>query len=168
METLVIAAVLGLISMIFKGKKPGEPPKTQNRRPSAQSQQPQWPSAKPDTHTQDPMRRLKEISQEMYKEIQREFQTEIDEPPSRQTEPAAMPKKVVGQAKPIEAPVSFQRKEREKKSETNAHRGRLSTHQGDFVWEKPVENSNMIPRDEQDLIKGIIFSEILGPPKSKQ
>ena len=40
------------------------------------------------------MRKLKEMSQEMYKELQREFQTEIDEPPSRQS-PERTPAPVV-------------------------------------------------------------------------
>ena len=59
--------------MLFKGKKPEEAPKTQKKQPTAQ------------TGSSAPMRKLKEMSQEMYKEIQREFQTEIDEPPSRQS-----------------------------------------------------------------------------------
>ncbi|WP_339250627.1 hypothetical protein NSQ43_12370 [Sporosarcina sp. FSL W8-0480] len=164
METLIIAIALGFISMIFKGKKPDESQKkTQPKRPQ---QQTQWPSAQPET--QDPLRRLKEISQEMYKEIQREFQTEVDEPPSRQTEPAVSPKKVVVEEKPKETRTPVQRKEREVKSPSTPHRGRLATHQGEPVWEKPVEQHHLIPKDEQDLITGIIFSEILGPPKSKQ
>jgi len=164
METLIIAIAMGIISMVFRGKKSDESQKkTQPKKPPTQSQ---WPSAQPDTH--DPLRKLKEMSREMYKEIQREFQTEIDEPPSRQSEPAVMPKKVAIQEKPKEVPMPFQRKERERKSSTNTHRGRLSTHQGNPVWEKPIEQHHMIPQNEQDLIKGIIFSEILGPPKSKQ
>ncbi|MFC5604046.1 hypothetical protein [Sporosarcina koreensis] len=163
METLIIAIAMGLISMFFRGKKSDEPQKkTQPKQSPGQSQ---WPSSQPETH--DPLRKLKEMSREMYKEVQREFQMEIDEPPSRQSEPAVMPKKVAIQEKPKEVPMSFQRKEREKKSSTN-HSGRLSTHQGNPVWEKPIEQHPMIPQNEQDLIKGIIFSEILGPPKSKQ
>lgn len=166
METLIIAIAMGLISMFFRGKKPDESQKkTQPKRPQPQ-QQSQWPSAQPET--QDPLRRLKEISQEMYKEIQREFQTEVDEPPSRQTEPAVSPKKVVVQEKPKETRTPTQRKEREIKFPSTPHRGRLATHQGEPVWEKPAEQHHLIPKTEQDLIKGIIFSEILGPPKSKQ
>ncbi|WHT47526.1 hypothetical protein QNH10_15370 [Sporosarcina thermotolerans] len=151
METLIIAVVLGFISMLFKGKKPGEESKTQTKRPSTQSKQQQWPSAKPDTRAQDPLRRLKEMSQEMYKEIQREFQTEIDEPPSRQTEPANMSKMVPVEEKPQEISKPSQRREREKPSQKNTHRGRLSTHQGEAVWEKPVEQSHMIPKTNRIL-----------------
>ncbi|HEX5564614.1 MAG TPA: hypothetical protein VFX34_06615 [Sporosarcina sp.] len=163
MEILIFVA-LGIISMLFKGKKPEEAPKTQRRQPNAQTGAP------------DPMRKLKEMTQEMYKEIQREFQTEIDEPPSRQSsrpesaQTLSLPQKakeMERRDRTREFPVQKETKQ-ERSSKRETHRGRLSVHQGSLVLKEPVENHEMIPTNEQDLIKGIIFSEILGPPKSKQ
>ncbi|MCM3710851.1 hypothetical protein [Sporosarcina luteola] len=164
MESLIILAVMGLISMLFKGKKSGEAPKTQTKPPTTQ------------TGTPDPMRKLKEMTQEMYKDIQREFQTEIDEPPSRQS-PDRKPAQTVSipplpkvtergdRTRDIQVHTD---KRHDRESKREPHRGRLSVHQGSLVSKEPVEHHEMIPTSEQDLIKGIIFSEILGPPKSKQ
>lgn len=161
---ILIFVVLGIISMLFKGKKPEDAPKTQKRQPTAQ------------TGTPDPMRKLKEMTQEMYKEIQREFQTEIDEPPSRQSSertpaPAvSLPpkaKETVRKDRVKEVQVHTDEKH-DRTSKREPHRGRLSVHQGSLISKEPVEHHEMIPTSEQDLIKGIIFSEILGPPKSKQ
>ncbi|GEN84345.1 hypothetical protein SLU01_26570 [Sporosarcina luteola] len=163
MEILILV-VFGIISMLFKGKKTGEAPKTETKRPPAQTEVP------------DPLRKLKEMSQEMYKEIQREFQTEIEEPPSRQSPPVTQaPVVTVPRETPkVDRPETSRQtrptkeKKQDRSSARETHRGRLSAHQGKPVWEKPVENHELIPRSDQDLIKGIIFSEILGPPKSKQ
>ncbi|MBD7983116.1 hypothetical protein H9649_00875 [Sporosarcina sp. Sa2YVA2] len=169
MESLIIFAVIGIISMLFKGKKPEEAQKQQ--RPGQPSAQPVKP---------DPMRKLKEMSQEMYKEIQREFQTEIEEPPSRQVPQAPQPRHEAARPAVTRAETRMPAKPREKapaagrpsveRSSTreSTHRGRLSAHGAKHVWAEPVEHHEMVPKNERDLIKGIIFSEILGPPKSKQ
>jgi hypothetical protein len=157
-------AVMGLISLIFKGKKPEEAQKTQKKQPTAQ------------TGASDPMRKLKEMTQEMYKEIQREYQTELDEPPSRQsserkpTPVVPLPskaKETVSRERVMEVPVHTDKKN-DRTSKREPHRGRLSAHQGSLISKEPVKHTEMIPTSEQDLIKGIIFSEILGPPKAKQ
>lgn len=160
MESLIILIVMGIVSMLFKGKKPGEQPKAQTKQPTASNPRPA-----------DPMRKLKEMSQEMYKEIQREFQIEIEEPPSRQSPPATQPQTAVSQAEHRMPPkrekaAAVERKLPERSSSReSSHRGRLSAHGGKHVWEEAVEHHEMIPKSERDIIKGIIFSEILGPPK---
>lgn len=172
MEQIIILVVIGIVSMLFKGKKPEEGQKQQQQQRQRQSStQP----AKP-----DPMRKLKEMSQDMYKEIQREFQTEIDEPPSRQAPQVAQPQPVAARpavvrtetrmpAKPREQSPSAARPSIERSAtRESSHRGRLSAHGAKHVWAEPVEHHDMVPQNERDLIKGIIFSEILGPPKSKQ
>ncbi|MCM3637369.1 hypothetical protein M3152_06500 [Sporosarcina luteola] len=161
---ILIFVVLGIISMLFKGKKPEDATKTQRRQPTAQTGSP------------DPMRKLKEMTQEMYKDIQREFQTEIDEPPSRQSLERKPPQVISlpSEVKEVKrrdgaktVPVHAEKHDRTSTRE-KTHRGRLSAHQDSVISRESVENHEMIPTSEQDLIKGIIFSEILGPPKSKQ
>lgn len=161
MESLIIFVVITILGMLFKGKQPEKNEKPAPRQPSSQPNRP------------DTMRKLKDLSQEMVKELQREFQTEVDEPPSRQTPPIrqetpaaskpVIPKPVKSeQLLPKERPVFDRNVPRE------SSRGRLSAHQGKHVWNEQFKQPDMIPKDEQDLIKGIIFSEILGPPKAKQ
>ena len=160
---ILIFIVLGIISMLFKGKKPEDAPKTQKRQQTAQ------------TGSSDPMRKLKEMSQEMYRELQREFQTEIDEPPSRQSSertPAPVTS-LPSEAQKVErrdtarTSLPHEEKKQTRQSTRETNRGRLSAHQGNVAAQKSSDN-DMIPSTQQDLIKGIIFSEILGPPKSKQ
>ncbi|WP_432358535.1 hypothetical protein [Sporosarcina sp. UB5] len=166
MESLIILIVMGIISSFFKGKKSKEAPKTQKRQPTAQ------------TDVNDPMRKLKEMTQEMYKEIQREFKTDIDEPPSRQS-PERKPAPVISiptEVREVErrsvvnttqAP-SDKKIDRTSTTREQTHRGRLSVHQGSLVSKESMDYHEMIPKNEEDLLKGIIFSEIFGPPKSKQ
>lgn len=162
---ILIFIVLGIISMLFKGKKPEEAPRTQKKQQTAQ------------TGSSDPMRKLKEMSQEMYRELQREFQTEIDEPPSRQssertTAPVttSLPSEVqkVERRDTASTSLPYEEKKQTRQSTRETNRGRLSAHQGNVAVKKSSGHNEMIPSTQQDLIKGIIFSEILGPPKSKQ
>ena len=170
MEQIIMLVVIGIVSMLFKGKKPEEAQKQQQRQ-----RQPSTQPAKP-----DPMRKLKEMSQEMYKEIQREFQTEIEEPPSRQAPQVAQPQPVAARPAVPRAETRVPAKPREKSpaaarpsversaTREGSHRGRLSAHGAKHVWAESIEHHDLVPQNERDLIKGIIFSEIMGPPKSKQ
>ncbi|MEK3981155.1 hypothetical protein MKY37_19270 [Psychrobacillus sp. FSL K6-2836] len=69
-----------------------------------------------------------------------------------------------------EVPV-VKKMEREVKRDQGVARssGRLSTHQNNIpvTVSTPVVDS-IIPSSQDELIKGIIFSEILAPPKSKR
>ena len=53
-------------------------------------------------------------------------------------------------------------------SSMNRHSGRLSAHGGERQTVSCYENTDLMPKNQEDLIKGIIFSEIFGPPKSKR
>ncbi|MBB4825762.1 type IV secretory pathway VirB10-like protein [Sporosarcina luteola] len=174
MEPWIPLIIMAVISLLFKGKKE-ETTDQKKREPE---------KAKPFTaqpQSSDPFRKLKEMSQEMYKELQREFQNPPDEPPSRQTPPDTPRRAEAGSARtqpaatavrPMQAPkpakpvASAEAKELEKREE---HRGRLTAH-GSRKTQDPyaAEPEHMIPKSEQDLLKGIIFSEILGPPKAKR
>lgn len=158
MEQLIIFIVLAILGSLFNGKgKKKEAEKGQAKPFVAQQKQ-----------QNDPVKKLKEMSKEMYRELQRELQDETSEPPSRQTPPISTPQRQpVPQPIQIEpiAPVSrapMEEKSREK------HRGRLSAHGGSVAPVVAIPKQELIPRNEEDMLKGIIFSEILGPPKSKR
>jgi hypothetical protein len=154
---LIIFAIIGAIAS--SKKKKSTPPSGEPKPFTATGRVPG-----------DPVRKIQDMSREMYKELQKEFQQVATEPPSRQT---AVPQ-------PVERPVreltinhdaprasmtpspSIARKAREK------HRGRLSMHGGETPAQQMVEQSDLVPKNGHDLLKGIVFSEILGPPKSKR
>ncbi|MFS0575265.1 hypothetical protein AB1K83_06515 [Sporosarcina sp. 179-K 3D1 HS] len=159
---LIISLIVGSFLNGSKAKK--EPPKT-GAKPFTAAGKVEPPARQPD----DPLKKLKELSRDMYREIQKELQTEDNEPPSRQLAPT-QPKK----APPVPTPeVVAARAVSEPPAVTKPsleqHRGRLSAHGGRV---QPISSSersmDLFPTKEEDLLKGIIFSEILGPPKSKR
>ncbi len=153
MEYVDIIVVMGIISMLFKGKKPEG--STKDAKETADGAD----------RSQTPMRKLKEMSQEMYKELQREFQTEIDEPPSRQSSertPAPVVTLPAQKQKPERRETSRPVPVREEKAQTRTsnrepHRGRLSVHQGSLVTQKPVEHNEYDSANSAGLDQGNHF-----------
>lgn len=158
MEQLIILIIMLVLGSVFgKGKK-NQPEK-------------KGPQPKPFVVTkEDPMKRLKELSQDMYRELQKEFQQTSQEPPSRQTTIQSTPIAVekvseIFSEERVDARPTTQR--RESRNHIERPQGRLSVHGGQKVqYEERV--TEIVPKTKEDFLRGIIFSEILGPPKSKQ
>jgi hypothetical protein len=155
MEQLIIFAILAILGSLFSGK---------DKKKAPRQGQP-----KPFTAGQDsPVKKLKEMSKEMVQEMQKELQKGADEPPSRQTPPIAAPRKPAT-AELItvnEGPVEVQKKQ--ERPSTDRHRGRLSAHGGTRKVSVEVDKDDLVPKTSEDFLKGIVFSEILAPPKSKR
>jgi len=167
MEQLIIIIIMALVGSFFRGKKK-EPEKGPQPKPfTASERAPEGPTTK-----------LKE----MYRELQREMAgADVEpEPPIRQ-----LPKQQ-GQATmsvpsasvvPTERPTA-DRKERTNSSANrhierpdssmNRHSGRLSAHGGQIPTVSAIQSHDLMPKNQVDLVKGIVFSEIFGPPKSKR
>ncbi len=154
---LIIFAIIGALASAKKKK-----PEQANGQPKPFTANGRIPG--------NPVKKLQELSKEMYDELQKEFQDVPSEPPSRQTIPQATVqhaarKPVVAQSvqEEISTPVQsrFPRVR-------EAHRGRLSAHGGRIETQSDGKKNNLLPKDRHDLLKGIVFSEILSPPKSKQ
>lgn len=176
MESIIIFVVIAIVSAFFKKGK-GD---TQNPTKPAKGQ------PKPFTATgrvpDSPQSKLKEMSKELYRELQKEMQRTDVEPPSRQLpRETVLQRPVVMAAQPVVAPgvaepvrsttsrATVERKERPDSSrDRERHSGRLSAHGAQFQTVSTMEPHDLMPRNRQDLIKGIIFSEIFGPPKSKR
>ena len=144
------------------------------------------PQPKPITATgrtpDSPTRKLKEMSKDLYRELQKEMQTEDTEPPSRQlqrqqeqtqqemvlpaSETAQPARPTSGRKERAGSPVS--RHIERPDSSITRHSGRLSAHGGVRQSVDEVEKLDLIPKSQDDLLKGIVFSEIFGPPKSKR
>ncbi|MEI4769503.1 hypothetical protein WAX74_07570 [Psychrobacillus sp. FJAT-51614] len=68
------------------------------------------------------------------------------------------------------APIPVERVEREVMRDQGKPRstGRLSVHQEKKEKKVSQPNINVIPNSKDDLVKAIVFSEILAPPKSRR
>lgn len=165
MEGLILLAISLLVGSFLNGNKNKKKPPTTGPKPF---------TATGRTEPQnDPLRKLKEMSKEMYKEIQKELQQEPVEPPSR-TAPevvtpevtpspvlVVVPEPPTPSSRPSSAPTMVRRPKEQ-------HRGRLSAHGGKIESGTQYDQHDLLPKNEHDLLKGIVFSEILGPPKSKR
>ncbi|MFJ7933616.1 hypothetical protein [Sporosarcina sp. NPDC096371] len=170
MEQIIIFVILAIVSAFFKkGKEKTDTP--------AKGQ------AKPFTATgripDSPQKKLKDMSKDLYRELQKEMQRTDGEPPSRQLQQPVAPKPIVA-AQPVAPPVtatparsttpraSAERKERTDSTRGHQrHSGRLSAHGAQYQM-STMQTNEFVPKNKEDLVKGIIFSEILGPPKSKR
>lgn len=150
---LIIMLVLGAIMKGVKGTKSSEEAEVK-------------PFTAEQKQTSSPVRKFKEVSTEMYKEIQREFQqeTERQQKQTRQT-PKMTPASFIP-----EVAVEVTKKSGRDRRET--FKGRQSTRGQakitDEIVKKDIRLESLVPKSNDDLIKGVIFSEIFGPPKSKR
>ncbi|MEK4486513.1 hypothetical protein MHH81_13110 [Psychrobacillus sp. FSL H8-0484] len=151
MESLIIFAVIGIISALFGKKK-----------------QEQKPAPKPFTATpqrkpiaDNPFKNLGDLA----KEFKREQQAEMERKrPVLKEKPVAKPVVI--------APNTVERPQREVSRDQGVARtsGRLSVHQenkASLNSGKPIVHS-ILPNTKDELVRAIIFSEILAPPKSKR
>jgi hypothetical protein len=169
MEQLIIFIILGIVASFFSSK---------NKKEATEK----GPQPKPFMATgrapDSPTTKLKEMSKELYRELQKEMAGEAAEPPSRQLQrqqPATTPL-AIETAKPARSTAertertnsSSNRHVERPDSSVNRHSGRLSAHGGKRQSATAMETHHLMPRNQEDLLKGIVFSEIFGPPKSKQ
>ncbi|MGG0642841.1 hypothetical protein ABE021_02690 [Sporosarcina gallistercoris] len=176
MEQIIILIVIGLLSTLFGKKNKGAVENQEQRTPQKtvipnrgpDTARPPMPQRAEATQTRqastsdqkDPFKRLKELTGEIYKEIQEDQRKTADEP-SVQIEPAAIPE--ASRNKHLNTtPVRSERQANARSS------GRLSTHNPEQQRFVQSESLNVDVTSKQDILKGIVFSEILGPPKSKQ
>jgi len=143
LEGLIPVIIIMIISALFKNKKPSEKEPANKRTNSA-------PQGKP--ISQNPFKDLADFAKEFKKDQQMEK------------------KEVPPVVKDI--PVVQERMERAQKRNQGEARstGRLSvnhTKTPEHLTSKPVVNS-VIPSSKEELIKSIIFAEVLAPPKSKR
>lgn len=169
MESIIIMIAIGLLSTLFskknkssdqnqKQKTPQKQPATERQSMPQRAQQTQTRQAS-SSEQLDPFKRLKELTGEIYKEIQEDQQKQVPQQKAAM-EPVSIAAEPVN--KPVIKPV---RPERQASTRSS---GRLSTHNPDQQRFVKSESLNVDVTSKQDILRGIVFSEILGPPKSKQ
>ena len=178
MEQIIILVVIGLLSTLFSKKNKSDSQNEQQQSPERQqmpqseprptspqpqvTRQPQPQQAKP-VEQMDPFKRLKELTGDIYREIQEDQKKSATETAHRM-EPVVVEVPTKQQVTSELAQASRNRARSEGRSS-----GRLSAHNAQDNHQKNKHISSRVDiRSEQDILKGIIFSEILGPPKSKQ
>ncbi|KAA0965444.1 hypothetical protein FQ087_03820 [Sporosarcina sp. ANT_H38] len=168
MDGLILLIISLVVGVLFNGKgKKNSPEKGPQPKPfTATGSAPEGPTGK-----------LKE----MYRELQREMAGADAEPPSRQQPRQQQQTTVTVPPSPEVVPPArptADRKERTNSSvnrqidrpdsSLNRHSGRLSAHGGQRPTVSVIQSHNLLPKKQEDLLKGIVFSEIFGPPKSKR
>lgn len=176
MEQIIILIAIGLISTLFgkknksdnQSQKQGMPQKTEMPKKQPVTERQSMPQRAQQTQTRqsstseqmDPFKRLKELTGEIYKEIQQDQRKTVTE----QTDPI---EPVLIPEAPMKEPVSPKTVLPERQTNSRSS-GRLSTHNPDRQRFVKSESLNVDVTSKQDILRGIVFSEILGPPKSKQ
>lgn len=176
MEQLIILIVIGLVSTLFNKKGKTDPEKNRPQDSNMPERPVSRPAATPPQRTEtagqtDPFKRLKELTGEIYREIQEEQQKPEQKPSPARPEVVLQAPRTERPARPADVKRPETRSEREPRRssrESSARSGRLSAHNPESQATPMHTSSNLDISDEQDILKGIIFSEILGPPKSKR
>lgn len=145
MESLIIFIIIGIISALFGKKKPEQ----KNAPKPVKKVSPQKPFA------ENPFKNLGELA----KEFKQEQQAGLER---RTTAPKPEPVR----------PVKVERVQREVNRDQGAPRssGRLSVHQENkpaLHVTKPAI-ARVLPDTKDELVRAIVLSEILAPPKSKR
>lgn len=178
MEQVIILVAIGLLSLLFN-KKNKKAPESEQQQPTQQQQMPEQharpTSAQPQVtrqpHAQqaapveqmDPFKRLKEFTSDVYREIQEDQNKASSERVEREKAPT-VEISVGNNSTPSQGNPA-----RSKTREQGRSSGRLTTHNPQTTKKKERTVATRVNiKSEQDVLKGIVFSEILGPPKSKQ
>ena len=150
MESLIPLIIMLIVGSLFSNK----------RKKPEDEQKPAKPFTTQSEQADGPVKRLKE----MYQEIQQELGEEKEQPrPSPR--PVVQPYEV--KVTPERVEVSTPRRSQR----TDSSRTRQSTRivQQQVKTQKQVRTQkNLLPKTQDDIMKGVIFSEIFGPPKSKR
>lgn len=153
-----------VIGALFNSGKKKAPQETKRQQSKP------FTSGQPEQDT--PIKKLKEMSRDLYKEIQQEFEQEQQK---AEQHPAEVPKATVQKVDvaKIETP---KREERvntraagtsERQQET-VRRQEERQAQRRQKLQTTAASSQLVPTTSDEIMKGIIFSEIIGPPKSKR
>ncbi|PID00462.1 MULTISPECIES: hypothetical protein [unclassified Sporosarcina] len=177
MEQLIILGIMLALGSLFGKKKDKDQQNQQKQQPKRPPSQ-QWPAqpTQSEMKQREPQRTnaapvekprsLKELSRNLFEDIQKEFQDlqqEGKEP--EQPVKAQAPQSEVFYAEPKKPvkPVSTPRPERQ------MGRGRLRGEEQSILQEdEKILQEDLIPRTPQQIMQGIVYAEILGPPKSKR
>lgn len=160
MEQIIIFIIMGLIAVFFKNKSDQD------------KKEPRKPFSSPTKNGQT-SKRLEDYSKEIFGDF-RETENKRSEQRQSTTTPvfetietykSLEPKRKREQRKIEEISIEV----KEVPAVPNQSKtGRFSTHNKGNAPIRKVRNEQLLPQDESELLRAIVFSEIIGPPKSKR
>lgn len=148
MEGLIPFVIMLILGALFNSGK---------KKVSEEKKQPTKPFTAEKTEQDNPIKKLKEMSREIYKEIQQEF--EVEE--KRSSQPVKQRREVAVEVK-VDEPV----REPRVKARVAITEGRQRNEH--TKKKQQASKKQLVPTTSDEIMKGIIFSEIIGPPKSKR
>lgn len=161
METIIPLIIMLIVGSLFRKKKVADEPAKDQQKPfTAQEERPN-----------DPVKKLRDMSKEKYREIQQEMQQQFGEPTRQAPPQVVVPRELIKENPPVLVEkVSRKTQTRSSRGSrsSNSSMDRTSSSSEKRIDGQAINTSDYLPKSEQDLIKGVIFSEIFGPPKSKQ
>lgn len=149
MEGLIPFVIMLILGALFNSGK---------KKVSEEKKQPTKPFTAEKTEHDNPIKKLKEMSREIYKEIQQEF--EVEEKPASQ--PVKKRREVAVEVK-VDEPIRQPRVKTRVAITEERQRNENAAKQ-----KQPTVSKQLVPTTSDEIMKGIIFSEIIGPPKSKR
>lgn len=175
-QIIILIIMLALGSLFGKKKEKPEPKQRPERQPRPATMQ-RPVEREPARPAASKSRTLKDLSRELFENIQEEFQ-ELQQEMQDPEKPKDPQKKQNPQSEIFypETPVEKQRQkqmEQPKPAFSRPERqSRKREHQSDrtsaIMTDEPILQEDFVPRTQQQVLQGIVYSEILGPPKSKR
>jgi len=156
MEQLIPLIIMLIIGSLFRKKKGKDATESKQTKPFTAQESPQ----------NNPVGKLKEMSRDLYRELQQEMEQNPEAPTAQRTPQVVIPAKIV-EEKP---PVVKRENRRNSRTQRAGSRSRVSTPIANTQPSRraTANTTSLMPKSEEDIIKGVIFSEIFGPPKSKR
>lgn len=166
---MVISAIFNRISENKKKQETQEKPlqrpmpkKTQYTTEQKEIVQKQAPASRQEKQYESPFDKLKELSRDFYKEIEKEFNdtTKVEQKKVETKQHVAEQVSTAKQQAEQLAAKELVMSKAEKSQEQAQLRSRSKV--------ASKKKKDLIPSHSDDIMKGVIFAEIIGPPKSKR
>lgn len=153
MESLIPFIIMLLVGSFLSSKK---------KKPTDEQEQ-----AKPFTaqnERQDgPVKKLKEMYEEIQKELEKGNETQRPAPQKTQRTMTKPEVKITPERVEVAVPLREQRTDPTRQSRSSRYETKQVVNK-----QNKTPRAGLMPKSQDDIMKGVIFSEIFGPPKSKR
>lgn len=165
MEQIIVLIIMLALGSLFgkkkdqaeeqKPRKPAQPVKPEQHTPERHIQ-------KPNAEPEKKPRTLKDFSKELFEDIQKEFKDLQEMQPEPDKAKLKEPVTEVFYAEKKEQPKRRPEKRRSPVTE------RAEKMQQKYEKDVQLGQEDLIPKTPEQVMQGIVYAEILGPPKSKR
>ena len=153
MEGLIPFIIMLIVGSLFSSKK----------KKTADEQEQAKPFTAQKERQDGPVKKLKEMYEEIQKELEKGNETQRPAPQMTQRTMAKPEVKVTPERVEVAVPLREQRTEPSMRSQSSRHETKQVVKK-----QNKTPRVGLMPKSQDDIMKGVIFSEIFGPPKSKR